>query len=161
MSILPNLIFFCSLNMPRALASSLQVNLVQTPSKYLGINFKLRGKWIVDFQFLVDRINSNFQCWKAKLLSQAGTTTLISSVLQSMPLYTFSCFRVPETICNTLDSNMERVPNWQEKTMIADLLSLQQNGLVSKLFFVSKVILGHVYFLASLATKMPTHYYWS
>ena len=41
---------------------------------------------------------------KAKLLSQAGRTTLISSVLQAMPLYTFSCLRIPKTICNKLDA---------------------------------------------------------
>ena len=40
--------------------------------------------------------------------------------------------------CNRLVQvcNKESAPNWQEKTMLADLLSLHQNGLVSKLFFV-------------------------
>lgn len=41
-----------------ALAQDLQVNLVCTPSKYLGINFKLRGKRVTDFQFLMDRMQS-------------------------------------------------------------------------------------------------------
>lgn len=85
------------------LASTLQVNLVQIPSKYLGIDFKLRGKRVADFQFLVDKLNSKLQAWKAKLLSQASRTTLISFVLQSMPLYTFSCFKVLETTCDKLD----------------------------------------------------------
>lgn len=87
-----------------ALAQELQVNLVKTPSKYLDINFKLRGKRIADFQFLMDRMQSKLQGWKAKPLSQAGRTTLFSSALQSMPLYTFSCFKVPETICNKMDA---------------------------------------------------------
>ena len=94
--------------MPRddqeSLARSLQVNLVQNPSKYLGLNFKLRGNRVADFQFLGDKPNSKLQGWKAKLLSQASRTTLISSILQTIPLYTFSCFRVPETICNKMDS---------------------------------------------------------
>lgn len=46
--------------MPRdeqdALASSLQVNLVQSLSKYLGFDLKLRGKRVADFQFLVDKL---------------------------------------------------------------------------------------------------------
>lgn len=83
---------------------SFQVNLVQTPSKYLGIDFKLRGKRVVDFHFLVDKLTSKLQGWKAKLLSQAGRTTLISSVLKSIPLYTYSCFKVLDTICKKLDS---------------------------------------------------------
>ena len=96
---------FCSPNMfdeaKEALAHALQVNLVQFPSKYLGINFKLKGKRVADFQFLVDKLQSKLQGWKAKLLSQAGRTTLISSTLQSLPLYTFSCFKV---ICNKMDA---------------------------------------------------------
>lgn len=81
-----------------ALASDFQVNLVDTPSKYLGVNFKLRGGRVADFQFLAEKLISKLQGWKAKLLSQAGRTTLLSSVMQS--LYTFSCFKVPETICD-------------------------------------------------------------
>ena len=101
---------YCSPNMTSedqtSLALSLHVNLVKTPSKYLGLDFKLRGKKVADFHFLVDKLTSKLQGWKEKLLSQAGKSTLISSVLQSLPLYTFSCFKVPEAICNKLDSTI-------------------------------------------------------
>ena len=63
------------------LARLLNVNLVQNPSKYLGQNFKLRGNKVADFQFLVDKLQSKLQGWKASLLSQVGRTTLIVSVL--------------------------------------------------------------------------------
>ena len=86
------------------LALTLQVNLVQNPTKYLGMNFVLRGNRCADFQFLIDKLQSKLQGWKARLLSQAGRTTLTSSVLQSLPLYTFACFKVPESICNKMDS---------------------------------------------------------
>ena len=99
---------YCFPNMPmfkqEGLARQLQVNLVQNPSKYLGLNFKLRGNRVTDFQFLVDKLQSKLQGWKANLLSQAGRTTLITSVLQTLPLYTFSYFKVPETICKKMDS---------------------------------------------------------
>ena len=78
---------FCSPNMPKeeqiCLARTFQVNLVQNPSKYLGVHFKLRGNRIVDFQFLIDKLKAKLQGWKMKLLSQASRTTLIASVLQS------------------------------------------------------------------------------
>lgn len=49
---------YCSPNMPLeeqgVLARSLRVNLVSNPSKYLGLNFKLRGNRVNDFQFLVE-----------------------------------------------------------------------------------------------------------
>ena len=49
-------------------------------------------------------MSSKLQRWKAKLLSQAGRTTLIKSTLQSLPIYTFNCFKVPEAICNKMDA---------------------------------------------------------
>ena len=56
---------FCSPNIDtsiqESLASYLQVNLVQEPSMYLGINFKLRGKRIADFQDLIDRVQKKLQ----------------------------------------------------------------------------------------------------
>ena len=64
-----------------ALVQSLQINLVQQPSKYLGMKFKLRGNRVADFQVLLDKLQAKLQGWKARLLSQAGRTTLISSIL--------------------------------------------------------------------------------
>ena len=99
---------FCSPDMPMeeqvGLANSLRVNLVQQPSKYLGVHLKLRGNRIADFQFLIDKLQAKLQGWKMKLLSQAGRTTLIASVLQSLPLYSFSCFKVPDAVCSKMDS---------------------------------------------------------
>ena len=99
---------FYSPNMPSeeqsTLARLLQVNLVQTPSKYLGLDFKLRGKRVVDFKFLEDKLLSKLQGWKARWLSQAGWGILIKSVLQSIPMYTFSYFKVPNTTCKNLDT---------------------------------------------------------
>ena len=64
---------FCSLNMSNeeyvCLARLVNVNLVQNPNKYLGKNFKLRGNKVADFQFLVDKLQSKLQGWKASLLS--------------------------------------------------------------------------------------------
>ena len=104
---LSNFDLYCSPNMEEevkgTLAQDLSVNLVQSPSKYLSLNFMLRGKRIADFQFLVDKMHSKLQGWKAKLLSQAGRTTLIKSTLQSMPIYTFNYFKMPKAICNKMD----------------------------------------------------------
>ena len=86
------------------LAQELGVKLVPHLSKYLGVNFKLRGNRIADFQDLINKISSKLQGWKAKLLSQTGRLTLINSVLTSIPIYTFSMFKIPETVCKRLDS---------------------------------------------------------
>ena len=39
-----------------SLTDALQVNLVQNPSKYLGLNFKLKGRRVEDFEDLVERL---------------------------------------------------------------------------------------------------------
>ena len=44
-----------------SLAEALQVNLVHNPSKYLGLNFKLRGRRVVDFEDLVERLQTKLQ----------------------------------------------------------------------------------------------------
>ena len=70
---------YCSPNIPQneqnTIANSLQVNLVQQPSRYLGIDFKLRGRRVCDFQDLVDKVQNKLKGWKARLLSQAGRAT--------------------------------------------------------------------------------------
>ena len=57
-----------------------------------------------DFQDLVDKVQNKLKRWKARLLSQARRAALISSVLQSLPLYTFSCFKVLDSVCKKLDT---------------------------------------------------------
>ena len=84
------------------LARSLQVNLVQYPSTYLGIDFKMRSRRVTDFQFLVDKLNSKVQVKDGKqsyfLKLEEQPLILLSSKLCPL-IYTFSCFKVPETIC--------------------------------------------------------------
>ena len=64
----------------------------------------MRGRRAVNFEELVEKVNNKLQGWKAKLLSQARRVTLINSVLQSLPVYSFSCLKIPDKICTKLDS---------------------------------------------------------
>ncbi|XP_075670283.1 putative mitochondrial protein AtMg00310 [Castanea sativa] len=43
------------------------------------------------------------QGWKEKLLSQAGRETLIKSVIQAIPTYTMSCFKLPKGLIKDLE----------------------------------------------------------
>ena len=42
--------------------------------------------------------------WKGKLLSNAGREILIKTVAQATPTYTMSYFKLPDTLCNKLNS---------------------------------------------------------
>lgn len=44
--------------------------------------------------------------------------------------------------------------------MVADVLALQQHGLVCKALFVPRAILNLVYCIADLATRIPVHHSW-
>ena len=64
---------FCTPNIPpniqQSLAESLKVNIVLRPSKYLGTEFKLKGRRVMDFQDLVDKMQAKLQRWKARIVS--------------------------------------------------------------------------------------------
>ena len=51
-------------------------------------------------------------------------------------------------------------PAWQERSFIADLDVLCQNGLVCKLLEVPRIVLDFVYNAASVAVRMPIHHSW-
>ena len=68
------------------------------------------------------RVWKKLQGWKEKLLSKAGNEILIKAVAQSIPTYAMSCFRLPKTLCDNLQSlfskfwwgqtNKERKIHW-------------------------------------------------
>ena len=41
--------------------------------------------------------------WKEKLLSQAGREVLIKAVIQALPSFAMSCFKLPSTLCHEIE----------------------------------------------------------
>ena len=44
--------------------------------------------------------------WKEKMLSMGGKEILIKAVAQTIPIYTMSCFQLPNGLCDDLESMM-------------------------------------------------------
>ena len=57
---------------------------------------------------VIDKIQCRLASWKAKILSRAGRLTLIKSVLNSMPVYYMSMFKMPKGVASKIVSIQRR-----------------------------------------------------
>uniref|UniRef100_A0A803P2H6 Reverse transcriptase n=1 Tax=Cannabis sativa TaxID=3483 RepID=A0A803P2H6_CANSA len=92
----------------RDLTSTLGMHVLKGKEKYLGNPFFVSARKREDFNFIKTKVLNRLEGWKAKCLSQAGRTTLIKSVLQSIPCYTTAATRLPVSLCKELDSIVAR-----------------------------------------------------
>lgn len=77
-------------------------------SIYLGSVLMFSRNKAKEFKILKDWVSSRFEGWSRHLLSKAGKATLIKSVVQAIPTYSMSTFRVPIGVCNDMDSMMRK-----------------------------------------------------
>lgn len=50
------------------------------------------------FSYIKDRVARKLRGWKEKLLNQSGKEVLLKSVIQVIPSYSMSCFRLPKEL---------------------------------------------------------------
>ena len=94
---------FISWNSPdhewtKVLATSFGCLHSKCPTKYLGLpigdNMNRASAW----KPVIEKIQNRLALWKARILSRAGRLTLIKSVLNSLPVYYMSMFKMPKSI---------------------------------------------------------------
>lgn len=64
------------------------------PDSYLGLPMGLsppNNFW----NSLIEKIHSKLEGWKGSLLNQVGKVVVLKSILQSVPLYALSLFKIP------------------------------------------------------------------
>lgn len=76
--------------------------------KYLGIpsNWGVFKKDM--FAWILGRVNAKLAGWKEDLISKGGKKILLKTVVQALPEYAISIFKVPIAICKSIEQKIAR-----------------------------------------------------
>lgn len=86
--------------------SSLSMQMSETIETYLGLPMMGGKNKKILFRSIKDRIWSRLHSWKPTLFSQGGKEVLLKAVIQAMPTYFMSCFRIPDGQCQEIEKLM-------------------------------------------------------
>ena len=99
---------YCSPNMAEPLrqeiAGLLHVPLVDSHDRYLGLPTLVGKNKRATFNIIKEKVWSKLQGWKGSLFSKGGKEVLLKSVVQALPAFYMSVFRIPEKVCSELNS---------------------------------------------------------
>lgn len=94
-------------------------------SKYLGLPLLKGGRRTESFKEIEDKMMKKIQSTSSMFLSWAGREIMLKACLQPIPVYFMSCFKIPKSICNNLNSllfrfwwgsgSLERKVHWIRK----------------------------------------------
>uniref|UniRef100_A0A803PAX6 Reverse transcriptase domain-containing protein n=1 Tax=Cannabis sativa TaxID=3483 RepID=A0A803PAX6_CANSA len=90
------------------LAAVLGVKLVDCHTKYLGMPATIGKRKKEVFEDIRTKIRTKLQGWRANLFSQAGREVLLKAIIQAIPTYIMSCFRLPKELIKDIHAMMAR-----------------------------------------------------
>lgn len=100
--------FYCGKNiseeMQKKLCDKLGVQLDDGKGVYLGMQYMIGRSKNEVFAFVKNRIWCKLKGWKEKILSRAGKEVVIKAVVQAIPTYVMSCFRLTKSLCDDITS---------------------------------------------------------
>lgn len=104
------------------------------------------------FEEIKDSVLSKVAGWKGRALSQAGRTTLIKTVVTTMPIYCMSTFILPKGWCEEIDRLLkdfwwgfpiQKTRNYMPRAWDAICLPKEADGLgLRRLFEVNKALIA-------------------
>ncbi|XP_052111685.1 uncharacterized protein LOC127743072 [Arachis duranensis] len=78
------------------------------PVKYLGIPLGANPRLVKTWKPITDKVEDKLSLWKTKVLNKAGKVVLIKSVLNSLPVYYLSLYKMPKPVAKKLISLQRR-----------------------------------------------------
>lgn len=72
--------------------------------KYLGLPMVGGNSKVNTFRDLQEKIAKRVMGWKDKFISKASREILIKIVTQAIPTYIMGIFKIPKTLCDTINS---------------------------------------------------------
>nr|XP_025611773.1 uncharacterized protein LOC112705129 [Arachis hypogaea] len=72
------------------------------PVRYLGIPLGANLRLVKTWKPIIDKVEAKLSLWKAKILNKAGKLVLIKSVLNSLPIYYLSLYKMAKAIADKL-----------------------------------------------------------
>jgi len=87
---------------------ALGVPKIKQYEKYLVLPFFVGRRKKDSFNYIKEKVWRKLQDWEKKLLSQVGREILIKAVVQDIPTYTKSCFKIPLCLYNEIESLIKK-----------------------------------------------------
>nr|XP_025670472.1 uncharacterized protein LOC112770307 [Arachis hypogaea] len=78
------------------------------PVRYLGISLGANLRLVKTWKPVLDKVEAKLSLWQAKSLNKAGKLVLIKSVLNSLPIYYLSLYKMPKAVAKKLISLQRR-----------------------------------------------------
>ena len=72
--------------------------------KYLGLPMTCGKSRVNTFKELEEKILKRVLGWKEKFISKAGREVFIKIVAQAIPTYAMSLFKLPKSMCDSINS---------------------------------------------------------
>ncbi|XP_072072033.1 uncharacterized protein [Arachis hypogaea] len=103
---------FFSHNTPQntrlAVAQTLNIEHIGAQDKYLGLPSIVQKSKKATFGAIKDKVQKRIMGWKRSLLSSGGRHTLLRAVGEAIPIYTLSCFKLPDTLLTEIHSMLSQ-----------------------------------------------------
>ena len=88
----------------RAIQQMMGARTIANCEKYLELPMVCGKSKVNTFKELQEKITKRVMEWKEKLISKAGKEILVKTVAQAIPTYSMSLFKLPNAICDKINS---------------------------------------------------------